>query len=50
MCILQVFSLNLITVFMSVAVLLNMEFLDSSSDSIQFTGFNLSDVEELEVE
>ena len=50
MCLLQVFSLNLITFHLSfcdsIAVLFTTEFSDSLSDSGLFAGFNLSDIEQ----
>ena len=49
-CLLQVFSLNLIAFYFSlydsVAVLFYMEFADSTSDCGQFSGFNLCVIEE----
>ena len=47
---LQAFSLDLIASYFNfnddVAVLFNMDFADSSSDSKHFAGFNLCDIEE----
>ena len=49
-CLLQMFSLNLIAFYFcfhdSVAMLFNMVYVDSLGDSMQFTGFNLIDIEE----
>ena len=48
------FSLNLVAFYFSfhdiVVVLFNREFLNSSSDSIKFTSFILSDIEEQRVD
>ena len=50
MLLLQAFSLNLITFYFSfhdsAGVLFNMEIMDSLIDSVQFAGFNLSNIKE----
>ena len=54
MCLLQVFSLNLITFHLSfcdsIAVLFTTEFSDSLSDSGRYAGFSLGDIEQQEVD